>query len=422
MTTDHPDVDVPGSPRRGRVLIVIERLTELGGAEGSTALIIEGLQGTIDFTVVTLHGLELRGRAALQERGTRFIESGPGFRGQVRTITTTIREMDPDLVHATLFDAEVASCVAGILCGVPVVRSVVSTQYGREALSEAQSPGRLRVVQFVDRCLARFATFRFHAISSATADAAIEALGVPADRIAIVPRGRDANAMGTNTQARRQAARVELSVPEGAPVLLNIARQEPQKGQVHLLEAFRLVLERHPDAVLLVAGRPGSATPALMARTDALELGTRVRFLGTRADVPELLCAADVFVFSSLWEGLGGAVLEAMAMEVPVVSFAVPAVEEALGPTGIVVPIRDAPALAEAVSDLLDDPQRRAALARDALRRFDDVFGIQACVDGMRRFYTESIADASARYRDPLRWLRRKARRNANHVPLRRSS
>jgi glycosyltransferase involved in cell wall biosynthesis len=405
---------VRDSERRARVLVVINRLTELGGAEGSTTLIIEGLQGTIDFAVVTLHGLELRGRDALEDRGTKFFESEPGFRGQFRAVVTAIRDFRPDLLHATLFDAELVSCLAGLLCGVPVVRSLVSTQYGTEAMAAARSPARLRIIQRVDGWLARFATFRFHAISTAVAEAAVESLGVRPERLVTVARGRDAEALGANTPERRHAARVELSVPESAPVLLNVARQDPQKGQLYLLDALRLILKEHAGTVLLVAGRQGSSTPELLARTEALDLGDHVRFLGTRADVPELLCAADLFVFPSLWEGLGGAVLEAMAMGIPVVSFAVPAVEEALGSTGVVVPIRDAPALARAVSDLLNDPSRRAAIAREARRRFDEVFAMPACLEGMRRFYEGAIADTAAEYRDPLSWARLRTGRSRN--------
>lgn len=419
---NHLHPGAPGSERPGRVLVVINRLTELGGAEGSTTLIIEGLQGQIDFAVVTLHGLDLRGRKALEERGTKFVESEPGFPGQLRAVVAAIRDFRPDLVHATLFDAELVSSLAGVLCGVPVVRSVVSTQYGAEAIAAARSPVRLRIIQLVDRWLARFATFRFHAISIAAADAAIESLGVRSERLVIVPRGRDAGALGPNTQERRRAARIELSVPERAPVLLNVARQDPQKGQLFLLDALRMILKDHADTVLLVAGRPGSSTPGLLARAEALELGDHVRFLGTRADVPELLCAADVFVFPSLWEGLGGAVLEAMAMGVPVVSFAVPAVEEALESTGVLVPIRDAAALARAVSGLLNDPNRRAALARDARLRFDAVFAMPACLEGMRRFYEDAIADTAVGYRDPLWWARIRSGRSWNRFASRRDS
>ena len=190
-------------------------------------------------------------------------------------------------------------------------------------------------------------------------------------------------------------------------MLLNVARQEPQKGQHYLLDAFDTISREWPDSILLVAGREGSSTPELRARMESLGLDEHVRFLGTRADVPDLLCAADVFVFSSLWEGLGGAVLEAMAMGVPVVSFAVPAVEEALATTGVLVPVGDAPALARAISQVLDDPLRRERLAHEARERFDRKFTISACLEGMRKFYEETTQEAAMENRTLWQRLRR---------------
>ena len=150
----------PGSARP-RVLIVIDWLTELGGAEGSTALIIDGLQGTIGFAVLTLHGLDLRGHAGLERRGVEFFESGQGFARQARSLREAVRSFQPDLIHACLYDSELVSCLVGPLCGVPVVRSLVSTPYSAEAQAAARSPVKLRAVQMLDRFLARHATFRF---------------------------------------------------------------------------------------------------------------------------------------------------------------------------------------------------------------------------------------------------------------------
>lgn len=376
------------------MLLVINRMTELGGAEGSTALIVDGLHGDgMEFAVVTLHGLTLARRDELEARGVRFYECGPGFPTQLRTVVRAIREFDPDLVHATLFDAELVSCIAGLLCGVPVLRSVVNTPYDEMATAAARSKLRLEVARSVDALLARGATFRFHAISEATRQGAIRRLHVRPDRIIVVPRGRDERALGERTEARRTRTRARIGLTATAPMAFNAARQDPQKGQLLLVEAFARVVDRIPDATLVIAGRFGSETAALQQRVDARGLQDRVMNLGLRDDVADLLCAADVFVFSSLWEGLGGAVIEAMALEVPVVAFAVPAVAEALGDTGVLVPVGDVDALANAVIDLLSDARRRADLARRARVRFDEQFTNTRYLAGMRALYERVIAD-----------------------------
>ena len=99
-------------------------------------------------------------------------------------------------------------------------------------------------------------------------------------------------------------------------MVINVGRQEHQKGQVLLVEAFSQVLANHPGALLLIVGRPGAATKAIETAIADAGLGGSVRLLGPRSDVADLLCAADVFAMSSLFEGLGGVVLEAMALNV----------------------------------------------------------------------------------------------------------
>jgi glycosyltransferase involved in cell wall biosynthesis len=376
-----------------RVLIVINRLTELGGAEGSTALIIDGLQGdSIRFVVVTLHELALSGRERLESRGVVFRQSGSGLISQVRTVATAVREFAPDLIHATLFDADLVSCIVGFSLRVPVLRSIVNTPYEGEAARSARSGRRLDAVRRLDGFLGRHATARFHSISKAAEASAVRSLGIDPAKVVVVPRGRDPEVLGDNTAERRSRVRGRLGLSEDVPVLINVARQDPQKGQLVLLDALARLLSTQSDAVLVVAGRVGPETPRLEAMVQKLGLANQVRFLGVRDDVPDLLCAADVFVFSSLWEGLGGAVLEAMALGVPVVSFAVPAVAEALGGTGVLVPIGDANALGGAVGDLLSDASRRAELSRASRERFDACYTNAVYLAGMTTLYRTTVA------------------------------
>lgn len=94
-------------------------------------------------------------------------------------------------------------------------------------------------------------------------------------------------------------------------------------------------------------------------------------------------------------------------MQVPVVAFAADSVAEAVGDTGLLVPIGDAAGLADAVDLLLRDPAQRAELARRGRQRFDDQFTLKRSMEGMRRFYVSAAADARRGYRDRLAWLRR---------------
>jgi glycosyltransferase involved in cell wall biosynthesis len=161
----------------------------------------------------------------------------------------------------------------------------------------------------------------------------------------------------------RAEVRASLGVPEGTPVALCLARLEPQKRHDVLLDAWAAV---DGDAVLWLAG-DGSLRADLERRSEAL--GRRVEFLGTRADVPDLLAAADVTVLTSDWEGLPLAVLESMAAGRPVVATGVGGVGEALaGGGGLVVPPGDPAATAEALNTLLFDRAARESVAAEGIR------------------------------------------------------
>lgn len=185
---------------------------------------------------------------------------------------------------------------------------------------------------------------------------------VAPERIRHVPNGIDLEVFAPRSQ---EAARQRLGVSVTARVVGTVARLVPEKAIEVSVAAMREV----PDASLIVIG-DGPERERL--ETQAQRLGLRVRFLGERADVAQVLPAFDVFVLSSLWEGEPVAVLEAMACGLPVVASATSGAKELVreGQTGHVVPIGDAAALGKAVARLLASAevrQRMGAAGRTAV-------------------------------------------------------
>ncbi|MFI7673844.1 glycosyltransferase [Actinophytocola sp. NPDC049390] len=190
----------------------------------------------------------------------------------------------------------------------------------------------------------------------------------------------------------RVVVRSALGVAPHVPVALCVARMEPQKRHDVLLDAWAKL---PGDAVLLLAG-DGSLRTGLTHRCAELGLTDRVRFLGTRADVPDLLAAADVTVLTSDWEGMPIAVLESMAAGRPVVATDVSGVRAVLADGGLVVPPRDPAATADALGALLFDPPARTTAAAAGLaairlrhdphtfmRSYDEL--LRASIGGSRR-------------------------------------
>jgi glycosyltransferase involved in cell wall biosynthesis len=150
-----------------------------------------------------------------------------------------------------------------------------------------------------------------------------------------------------------------------------VGRLSEQKGHRFLLEAMRPVLASHPRARLLIAG-DGHLRERLQEQ--AGPFGDRVAFLGIRDDVPALLARADLFVFPSLWEGQGNALLESLAVGPAIVATDIPSTRETVadGKEALLVPPTDPGALASAMLRVLDDPGLAARLAAGARVRVRD--------------------------------------------------
>jgi glycosyltransferase involved in cell wall biosynthesis len=177
-----------------------------------------------------------------------------------------------------------------------------------------------------------------------------------------------------------------------------VAWLRPQKNPLLLLEAFRRGPASDPRAHLLFAGiadsQSGGLQSELEKRVADSGLRGRVHLLGLRADVPELLNAADVFVMSSDYEGNPLAVMEAMSAGKPVVSTAVGGVPELVEDgCGLLVPPRDAQALSEAMRYMLKNPDARKSMGEASARRAVERFGLRAMTGAYEELYKKLLAN-----------------------------
>jgi glycosyltransferase involved in cell wall biosynthesis len=378
-----------------RVLYLIDSLGP-GGAERSLAAMAPGyVRRGVELEVAYLvdrPGLH----AELAGAGARlFSIDGPGGRaGWAWRAERLIAARRPDLVHTTLFEADVAGRIGASVARVPVVSSLVNVAYGRD---HAAAPGvrrwKVQGARLVDATTAR-GVVRFHANTRYVAEVMGPRLAIPRDRLEVIPRGRDPERLGRRDPDRRARVRAGLGVDGAAWLLLAVARHEHQKGLDTLLEALPGVLGRVPGARLVVAGRDGNQTPLLRAAVRRLGLAGAVSFLGPRNDVADLLSAADTVVIPSRWEGLSNVLIEAMAMEAPVVASDLPTLHDAVadGDTARLVPPGDPARLAAAILGNLDDPAGTRRRAERARTRFLEHFTIDRVVDQMLGFYDRALS------------------------------
>ncbi|MBA3585933.1 MAG: glycosyltransferase [Gemmatimonadetes bacterium] len=227
---------------------------------------------------------------------------------------------------------------------------------------------------------ARACVDRYIAVSEEVARRMRARFRVPASKLQVVRNGID---LDRYCRAADPRLRLLLARDEPRAVVLTVARLDPQKGHEYLLAAAAAI----PQAVFVFAGE-GEERPRLERMARALGVADRVRFLGHRSDIPDLLAVCDVFVLPSLYEGLPLAVLEAMAAAKPVVATAVGGTDEAVtnGKSGLLVPPAEPSALADAIRTVLGDPtvarrlgeagQARARREFSASRMIREVSGV----------------------------------------------
>ncbi|MGQ0733700.1 MAG: glycosyltransferase [Acidobacteriota bacterium] len=224
----------------------------------------------------------------------------------------------------------------------------------------------------------------FIAASRAIA-AILEHDGIDPHRIVVVHDGIDVERIARLPALDLHA---EFWLPHGVPVLVNVGALVAHKGQKHLIDAMPLVLREVPDAHLIILGE-GDLRGPLERQVKDLGLERRVLLPGFREDVLQLTKTADLFVMSSVTEGLGSTVLDAMAMRLAVVGTRAGGIPEAVvdGQTGLLVPPGDPPALAAAVIELLKNPSQRATFGEAGFRRVADTFGVERLVSGTLAAY-----------------------------------
>lgn len=375
-----------GSGSRLPVVHVIDSLGG-GGAEMALAELLPGLhrRGILSY-VACLGWRETGVESRVSASGVPVtVLPGRGDVGRAWSLRSLVAATGARLVHTSLFRATVVGQLAAVGRDVPVLASLVNDSYGPARYADpAVRRWRLATVQRLDGLLARHLTDHFHAITAAVRDAAVDQLGIAADRVDVVPRGHDPARLGDRNPRRRARVRAGLAIPADARVVVTSGRHEYQKGQVHLLDALHRLVATRPDVRLLVLGRRGSRTPELEARLRDLGLQEHVHLLGYRHDAPDVMAAADVFAFPSLYEGQGNALVEAMGLGLPIVASDLPAVREVTTRGAArLVPPADPDALADALAGVLDDPARGAGLGGAGRTRFLDVFTLDRAADGM---------------------------------------
>jgi len=299
----------------------------------------------------------------------------------------------PDIVHTNMSKADMLGGLAGRLCGVPCV---VSTAHG--PLRVTFEPSRAqRFYDGLERFLYRHVHHHVISVSESTTQELIRKRKlVDRSKCVTVVNGIDAQRLVR--PGARERVRAALGLTEEQPVIVMVARFKAPKTPEVLVEAMAMLAPDYPDAVCLLVG-DGPDEELILTQIRQQSLERRVRLLGRRDDVPDLLNAADVFVLSSYSEGMSVSVLEAMAAGCAIVASRVGGMEELIdhGRGGLLVPPRDPLALAAALRQLLADRAARRAMGNAARARILEQFDLSTHVSKTEAALCKALADRPIR-------------------------
>jgi glycosyltransferase involved in cell wall biosynthesis len=303
----------------------------------------------------------------------------PDPRGLLQ-LARMVRSWRPDVVHSHMVHANLMARMLRLMVRVPVLVSTIHNIY--------EGGGLLMAGYRLSNGLVDHMTI----VSDAAADRFVSEGIVPRDLLTVVPNGVDIDRFRSLPSNTRETMRASLGIGDEF-VWLAVGRFEIAKDYPNMLDAFARISERYPEAKLLLVGR-GSLQQDTEALVRARGLDKRVRFLGVRHDIPEVMSSADGYIMSSAWEGMPMVLLEAGAAALPIVATRVGGNQEVVGDgeTGYLAPPRDPAALASAMQRLmsLSDAQRRSmgARGREHVRIH---YGLQRVADQWETLYRELL-------------------------------
>lgn len=387
-----------------RIVHLIESL-ERGGAERALCTNLAHLdRSSFESVVVYLFRPDpLRGE--IEALGIPCIglnlKSPWDWHGCLWKLRQQLKALAPDLIHTNLVKADIYGRIVGRSLGIPVISTIHESPYYPEVFLD--NPGLSRVkykyslIKLVDRLTAQHCAKSFVVISDFSGRAAREYLRVPSSRIWLIHHSLDLEQFKRVPADNVEALRLKLGVSPEEKVLVHVGRLAPQKGQRYLLLALRTILAKAPNVRLLICG-DGPLREPLQAMCPELDIASQVTFVDPVPEISWLLGLSDIFVFPSLHEGLGIALLEAMAMGKPCVASEVGPIPEVVEPgrSGLLVRPRDPDDLARAILLLLERPDLCREMGERGRQIVKEKFDIRKNIRALERVYFEGLSPARA--------------------------
>ena len=353
-----------------KILIIIDSLGA-GGAERSTEVICDYLyQLEVPFDILCLSKNAVGVQERMQQKGYRikFIPLGNFFK-QSKFIANYIRIGKFDLVHSILFRANLRTRFSKLWMEFIHLESLVNTTYSKARLEDNNvNQIGLKVYKLIDKISSKKYVNHFHSITETVKKHYVEEIGLKPSDVTVIPRGRKPIIDAYEEK--------DFQNPKEPIKLINVARHEFQKGQIYIIKAVKNLIDKGYNIELRIFGRDGSASKEMRDYILTNNLSNIVFLEGFKGDISKHLLQSHLFVFPSLYEGLGGALIEAQAAGLPVACNDIPVLHE------VVLKDRNAKffdvykedSIVDAICFFIDNPEEREKFGRVSLRNFNAKF------------------------------------------------
>ena len=353
----------------------------VGGLENGLVNILNRLEEPFTHTILCL---SRSGRMAerIQNRRVRIIEMHlptDRFRFPLLRLARELQQLAPDIVHTRGWATVDAICAARV-AGVP---RVIHGEHGREA---SDPNGHNLKRNIARKCLSPLVS-RFVTVSEDLRSWLIRIVGVPEFKVTTIHNGVDTDRFSS---VGRTASRASLRLDDSVFAIGTVGRLDPVKDHISLLHAFRPIARSDRPCCLIIVG-DGPMKSAIERIGTDLKISDKIRLLGERNDIPEVLKACDLFTLTSVAEGISNTILEAMASALPVVATRVGGNPELVddGTNGYLVSAGDMAGLTAAYESYLYNPNLRDLHGRNARTRVEQKFSLERMANQYARLYQE---------------------------------
>ncbi|HKQ46998.1 MAG TPA: glycosyltransferase [Phycisphaerae bacterium] len=370
-----------------KIAIVLDSLAR-GGAERQAMFAARELtRHGRDVELIYYHRIEDGyDPAIMEDTRVTYLPKDGAYWGHLLRLKNHLKRGRFDIVHGFKSSPTLYAAPAGRWAGAAVVLGGIRCEYDDTGLVRL---GHRVANRMLDGWVVN---------SRATTESLVRELGVNPDRVFVVPNGIEPQSF--QTPLSPEEAKHRLGIPPHCGVVSIFAAIRPQKNHGLFIEMASRVLKRLPHTRFLVIG-DGEKRAEFERQAEVISIARSVLFLGNRADIPELLAATDISVLTSHYEGLANALLEAMAVGIPVVTTGYAGADELVsdGHEGYITPMGDAEAMAQQIIELLEDPAHRRRLGENGRRTVAARFEMPTMANNLYGVYERCFAESKRKRR-----------------------